>query len=123
MKTKKQSMLLAFEDYEMTLDSAFAISKKGILSVMVRYTNDSSFIRVRTTAPLAKIEKIIYDLYLILVYKENVVTFYKSEHNNMELIEFNTSSWFHIRAPMSEDLKCQEKLQLALDNLRQYYTE
>lgn len=107
----------------MTLDSAFAISKKGILSVMVRYTNDSSFVRVRTTAPLAKIEKIIYNLYLILVYKENVVTFYKSEHNNMELIEFNTFSWFHIGAPMPEDIKYQEKLQLALDNLRQYYPE
>lgn len=120
-KSKQQQW--AFEDYVMTIDSAFAISKKGILSVTVRYTNDSSFVRVRTTAPLVKIEKIIYDLYLILVYKENVVTFYKSEPNSMELKEFNTYNWFHIGAPLPEDIVYQEKLQKALDNLRPYYPE
>jgi hypothetical protein len=45
----------AYEGNAMTIDSAFAINKEGVLSVTVRYTNDSSFTRVRMEAPVSKI--------------------------------------------------------------------
>lgn len=63
----------------MTIDSAFAINKAGILSVTVRYINDSTFKRVRLQVPVRDISTVRYDLYLILEYKDDVVILYESE--------------------------------------------
>lgn len=105
----------------MTIDSAFAINETGVLSVTVRYTNDTSFVRVRMAAPVNKIKGVAYDLYLILEYKDELVTFYASEPGSNELTEKGKTNLFHIGAPLPEDVKSQEKLQKALDKLLKYY--
>ena len=107
---------------KMSIDSAFAINKAGILSLSVRYTKeDSSFVRVRIESPINKIWRIAYDLYLILEYKTNEVTVFKSATNTNELIEDHKTNYFHIGAPLPEDIRHQEKLQKLLNNLLKYY--
>ncbi|MBC7418264.1 MAG: hypothetical protein H7325_08930 [Pedobacter sp.] len=101
----------------MTIDSAFAINKQGMLSVTVRYRSDTSFIRVRTTAPVNKINTLRYDLYMILEYKDNLVTFYESAPGSNVLVETGKGGWFHVGAPMPENYMYKEKLQAALDKV------
>jgi hypothetical protein len=105
----------------MTIDSAFAINKEGILSVTVRYTDDTSFIRTRMEAPVKNIKWVAYDLYLILEYKKEEVTVYESEVNSNELKEISKTNYFHIGAPLPEDMKRQEKLQRLLDKVMPFY--
>ncbi len=107
----------------MTIDSAFAINEKGVLSVTVRYTNDSSFIRARMEAPVNKIKRVAYDLYLILEYKDELVTYYESEPGSNELKEKGTTNLFHIGTPLPEDISYKEKLQKALDKFLKYYVQ
>jgi hypothetical protein len=111
----------AYEGNAMTVDSAFAINKEGLLSVTVHYTSDSSFIRTRMTAPVSKIDKVLYDLYIILDCKDKPVTFYQSEPGSNELKEVNKGGRFHIGAPEPEDVRYREKLEKALVDLRKYY--
>jgi hypothetical protein len=54
LKNSKQQHW-AYEGNAMSIDSAFAINKEGILSVTVRYTSNTSFVRVRMTAPSVKL--------------------------------------------------------------------
>ena len=105
----------------MTIDSAFAINVAGILSVTVRYTTDASFVIVRMAAPINKIQQVDYDLYLILKYKDELVTYYESAPGSNKLIEKGKGELFHIGAPLPEDVKYQEKLQKSLDKLLKYY--
>jgi hypothetical protein len=108
----------------MTIDSAFAINKAGILSLTVRHTDeDSSFVRARMEAPINKIQRIAYDLYLILEYKADEVTVFKSATNSNELTEDHKTNYFHIGAPWPEDRKHQEKLQKLLDKLLVFYKD
>jgi hypothetical protein len=108
----------------MTIDSAFAINKAGILSLTVRHTDeDSSFVRARMEAPINKIQRIAYDLYLILEYKADEVTVFKSATNSNELTEDHKTHYFHIGAPWPEDRKHQEKLQKLLDKLLVFYKD
>lgn len=105
----------------MTIDSAFAISKAGILSVTVRYTNeDGSYVRSRMEAPVNKIKKVAYDLYLILEYKEDEVTAYESEANSNELKELEKTNYFHIGVPDSDGYTRQEKLQRLLNKYQSF---
>ncbi len=105
----------------MTVDSAFAINKEGILSVTVRYTDDSSFVRTRMEAPVKSIKGVAYDLYLILEYKQDEVTVYESETNSNELKQSSKTNYFHIGAPLPENRKRQEVLQQLLDKVMVYY--
>lgn len=105
----------------MTIDSAFAINKEGILSVTVRYTDDTSFIRTRMEAPVKNIKWVAYDLYLILEYNKEEVTVYESEINSNELKESSKTNYFHIGAPLPEEMKRQEKLQKLLDKVMVFY--
>jgi hypothetical protein len=107
---------------KITIDSAFAINKAGVLSLTVRYTaDDSSFTRARMEAPVNKIQRIAYDLYLILEYKADEVTVFKSATNSNVLVEDHKTNYFHIGAPWPEDMKHQEKLQKLLDKLLLFY--
>jgi len=112
----------AFEGV-MTVDTAFSINKDGKLSVTVRYTSDTTFIRSRMEAPVSKISKVAYDLYLMLEYKDKLVTFYKSDPGSNELEEGGKTDLFHIGAPEEEGYSRQEKLQRALDNVLKHYKE
>src|SRR5687767_1330818 len=101
----------------MTIDSVFAISKEGILSVTVRYTTDSSFKRVRLAAPVGRIDTIRYDLYLILEYRDDIVSLSESEPGSEMLKEVSKGAWFHVGAPLPEDVVYMERLQRALNKL------
>jgi hypothetical protein len=104
----------------MTIDSSFAISKEGILSVTVRYTTDTSVKRVRITAPVRGIQLVRYDLYLILEYGEDVVTVFESDKGS-EFKAVYHSDWFNVGSPMPEDVIYQEKVQKALEGLYRFY--
>ena len=118
-KSKQQHW--AYEGNVMSIDSAFAINKEGILSVTVRYTSDTSFVRVRLAAPVSRIDTVRYDLYMILEYKDHDVIIFESEPGSNELKEVNKSGLFHVGAPSPEDFVYHDKLQKALDNLLKYY--
>jgi len=105
----------------MSIDSAFAIAKDGTLSVTVRYTTDSSFVRVRMTAPVAEISGVGYDLYLILEYKTPLVILYESDPNSMELKEAGKNTLFHIGLPEKDGEEQHTKLQKAVENVLKYY--
>jgi len=106
----------------MTVDSAFAINKEGILSVTVHYTDDdSAVVSMRMEAPVKKILRVAYDLYLILEYKKDEVTVYESEANSKELKELHKTNLFHIGVPLSDGYKQQEKLQKLLERMLKYY--
>lgn len=108
----------------MTVDSAFAINKAGILSLTVRYTDDdSSFVRARMEAPVNTIWRIAYDLYLILEYKDDEVTVFKSATNSNKLVEDHKTNLLHIGAPYPEDMRHKEELQKLLDRVLKYYTK
>jgi len=99
----------------MTVDIAFAINKEGILSVTVHYTDDdSAVVRMRMEAPVKKILRVAYDLYLILEYKEDEVAVYESEPGKNELVQVNKSNLFHIGIPQKEGYTQKEKLQKLL---------
>jgi len=86
----------------MTIDSTFAINEKGVLSVAVRYRDDdSSVVRTRMEAPVNKISRIAYDLYLILEYKQDEVTVYESEVNSKELKETHKTNYFFLSVGVS----------------------
>ena len=106
---------------EMTIDSAFAINKKGIMSVTVRYKTDSSFVRVRMEAPINRVKKVAYDLYLILQYDQNEVTVFESENGSEELKEQLKTDLFHIGVSLNNGFYEQEKLRKLLKNLQKFH--
>ncbi|CAN5636643.1 hypothetical protein BH11BAC3_BH11BAC3_47620 [soil metagenome] len=105
----------------MTIDSAFAISPAGILSVTVRYTNDSSFMRARMEAPVSKIKGALYDLYLILECAGDDVTIYQSEDGSNELKVTNKTHLFHVGEPTGDGYWEKENLEKLLDKLLKFY--
>ena len=117
-KSRKQHSL-----YEgvMTVDSAFAINKEGILSVTLRYTNDSSYKRVRLQAPVKDISLVRYDLYLILEYTDKLVTYFESQWGSEVLEETGKGGWFHVGAPLPEDVAYQQRVQKALNKVKLHY--
>ena len=105
----------------MTIDSAFAIDKNGVLSITVRYTEDADVVITRMEAPVKNINQVAYDLYLILEFKGDEVSAYESETNSKILHGLGKSNYFHIGVPVKDGYKQQEKLQKLLDNLLKYY--
>ncbi len=112
----------AYEGYKMTIDSPFVINKEGILSVTTSYTKDTEFITTKMWAPINKIDKVAYDLYLILEFKrDDVSSSYREGKGNEPFIENEKDFMFHIGAPLVEDMERQIKLQKLLDDLQKYY--
>ena len=105
----------------MTIDSAFAINKKGDLSVTVRYTEEADVVIARMVAPIKRKMRVAYDLYLILEYNDNYVSAYETAKNSTYLKELEQTNYFHIGVPLYEGYEQQEKLQKLLDNLLKYY--
>lgn len=103
---------------EMSVDSAFAINKNGILSVTVSYKTDSSSTRVRMEAPVNKIKSVDYDRYLILFFKENEVTVFESEKGSTVQMEPFKTNLFHIGIPSKDGFYERQKLQDLLEKLR-----
>ncbi|MDB5203065.1 MAG: hypothetical protein JWQ27_2474 [Ferruginibacter sp.] len=106
---------------KMTVDSTFAINRDGLLSLTVRYHSDTGYTRSRMVVPMNKIREVAYDLYIILRSEDDQVIYYESENNKEELHETGKGYFFHIGAPLPEDVKYQEKLQKALDKVLKFY--
>lgn len=85
----------AFEGEKMKVDSPFAVDKNGMLSVTLQYSTDSTNYKVRYTAPLNTITRVVWDIYLILEYKSDAVTAFKKSGTN-EWEEILTRNYFHI---------------------------
>ena len=109
-----------YED-KMTIDTLFAINKEGILSVTLRYTNDSSYKRVRLQAPVKDISLVLYDLYVILEYTNELVTYFESPWGSEVLYETGKGERFHVGAPLPENVAYQQRVQKALDKVKRYY--
>ena len=104
-----------------SIDSAYAISKTGLLSTTFRYTTDTSVLRIRMTVAVADIRDIFYDYYIGLVCYSDAVTIYESKTNNSELIESGKNYLFHVGISDYEGEKQQAQLQKVLVQLKKYY--
>ncbi|UEG49533.1 hypothetical protein LK994_12905 [Ferruginibacter lapsinanis] len=102
----------------MTIDSAFAISKNDILSVTVRYTNDSSFFRFRMEVPMNKIRNIIQDVYLVLECDQDAVKCFLSEKNSNTLVFSHNYNLFHTGELMDADYETLERIKKIFDKIR-----
>lgn len=112
----------AYEGYKMTIDSPFVINKEGILSVTTSYNKDTEFITTKMWAPVSKIDRVAYDIYLILEFKgDDVSSSYREGKGKEPFIENEKDFIFHIGVPIVEDIERQIKLQKLLDNLLKYY--
>ena len=106
----------------MTIDSPYNINKKGILSVTISYINDDGKKTItRTEAQVNKIARVAYDLYLILEFKEAVVSNFYADDGRSVLKASETDDYFYIGVPACNGEKQQEKLQKLLDKLLRFY--
>ena len=121
--TKEENEGFKF-DGEKVIEQEFAINEQGILSLTLRYNNnDGTFYKSRMEAPINKIEGISYDLYLILEFKNEDITWHKTDINSNEITEKSTSSYLHIGVPWPEDIRHKENLQKLLEELLKFYKE
>ncbi len=99
---------------KMSIDSAFAINNKGILSSTVRYSNESSFIKVRMAVPLNRIKAVLYDHYIILKTDGNEVQVSEFLGDQPEPTEIYQNYLFHIGVPPNDGFQEKEKLEKLL---------
>ena len=104
-----------------SIDSAYAISKTGLLSTTFRYTTDTSVLRIRMTVAVADIRDIFYDYYIGLVCYSDAVTIYEATSSSSTLIESGKNYLFHVGISDYEGEKQQEQLQKVLVQLKKYY--
>lgn len=104
---------------KMSIDSAFALNKNGILSSTVRYSNDDSFIKVRMQIPLNKIKSIGYDLFLILISEENNVDVSEFVGDQTEPTNQYKYNLFHIGVPLGDGFFEKEKLENLVRKLKE----
>ena len=104
-----------------SIDSAYAISKSGLLSTTFRYTSDTSILRIRMTVAVADILDIFYDYYIGLVCYSDAVTIYEATSSSSTLIELGKKYLFHVGISDNEGEKQQEQLQKMLVQLKEYY--
>ena len=102
---------------KMTIDSAFRISKDGIISVTVRYKTDSSFYRVRMEAPFNEVDELIQDMYLIFRFESKLVQVYESEPNSNELKPAYKLNMLHVGMLDDGDEKTLHKVQMLFSRL------
>ncbi len=88
----------------MTIDSAFAINKKGDLSVTVRYTEDTDVVIARMVAPIKRKMRVAYDLYLILEYNDNYVSSYETAKNSTYLKELKKPIIFTLACHCTKEI-------------------
>ena len=104
-----------------SIDSAYAISKTGLLSTTFRYTTDTSVLRIRMTVAVADIRDIFYDYYIGLVCYSDAVTIYEATSSSSTLIESGKNYLFHVGISDYEGEKQQEQLLKILVQLKKYY--
>lgn len=108
---------------KMTVDSAFAIDKKGILSMTVNYKTDSTNIKVRMEAPIYKAKSVLYDAFLILEYGLDEVKVFEivNETGKEEEKHEYKNDLFHIGSPLENGYEKQEQLEKLLKKVLKFY--
>lgn len=114
----------AYEGQKMTIDSPYAINKNGILSVTLSYVDDEGKKTItRMEAPVKHIKNVAYDLYVILEFKDEVVSNFYAENGNTVLKASEIEDYFHIGKPVPDDGYDVESLRKLLSNLMRYYVK
>ncbi len=111
-------------DGSVSLDSAFAISAQGILSITFRYTPDSAVTKIMSMkVPVNSIREVGYDHYFVLLTDDYVVRVYEAESDQRVLDEKEKDNILHIGTPREgeDGYKLVSRLQKSLDKLRKYY--
>lgn len=106
-------------DGKMTVDSPFAINGQGLLTSTVKYTTDTSVIKVRSEAPVNKITFVRQDVYVFLEYRDKSVMITEQKNGKDWSIKFKRNM-FHIGMG-DDDGKQADKLQGKFDKLREFY--
>lgn len=112
----------AYED-PFTVDSAFHIAGDSLTATFM-FTNDSNSYRIRYAAPVAKIQSIDKDIYILLRFKGKLVSVYESI-NGKEWVQFDKRNLFHVGAfSLDEESHPEllEELELAWSKLSYYYS-
>jgi len=106
-------------DGKMVIDSPFTINSQGNLTATVKYTTDTSVIRVRTEAPVNKITFARQDVYVFLEYRDKSVMVYEQKNNKDWSIRFKRTM---LHLGMGDDGgKQADKVQKKFDKLREFY--
>ena len=106
-------------DGKMSIDSPFAINSRGLITSTVKYTTDTSVVRVRSEAPVNKITFARQDVYIYLEYRDKSVIVYEQKTNQDWQIKFRRNM-FHIGMG-DDDGKQADKVQQKFDKLREFY--
>jgi hypothetical protein len=107
-----------YKDYKMTIESPFAIEEGGILSVTVRYTNDTSSFVVRTEGVLNKMEGVVQDIFLSLKFGNYMVFTTVYENGIKKNVE--ESELFFI-GNINDDIRITEETERLWAKLKKYY--
>ena len=119
--TSAQNQGIGFPDPKI-IDAPFAIDKEGNLTVTIRRTNTDATVEIsKMEAPINKIKQVVYDLYLILEFKDEGVTWFKQEPHSTAIAESTKNKYLHLGIPFPESEQHQIKLQKLLDELLKYY--
>jgi hypothetical protein len=98
----------AYEGEKMKIDSPFAVSREGLISVTLQYSTDTTSYKVRYTAPLNSIKKVVQDVYLILEYSSDAMIAYKKERGSNEWQEILRRNYFHIGVMGENPLRVED---------------
>lgn len=90
-------------DGKMSIDTPFYINQMGVLSVTVNYKTDSSSYKVRMSAPVNKIQNVIQDEYIILVYPQNDVSVFETNQTG-QWVKTDERNLFHVGCVMDKGL-------------------
>jgi hypothetical protein len=101
---------------KMNIDTAFYINQAGMLSATVTYKTDSGAFKVRMVAPVNKIQNVMQDEYIILVYPQNDVAVFETNQTG-QWIKTDERSLFHVGRVRDKGLLFK-KVQQAFMNLK-----
>ncbi len=105
----------AYED-NFTIEQPYQVDDKGMLSVVLKYTTDSSFYLVKRQAPVDSISEAVLDVYLILKFDSDIVETGNSGPNSKNIVMGEEKSkYLHIG--MLANNKSEKELALLQKNL------
>jgi hypothetical protein len=111
------------EEPSCTIDSAFSIDDKGVLSLTLRYQKkDSSFYLQRYAVPLYLISNVFYDIYIGLECYNDAVYIRRSKKNTSYYNQYAETRLWHIgMLPETKGQELQQKLTALVRELRNWY--
>lgn len=119
--TKAEDEGIGFPDKK-TIIAPFAINKEGILSVAVKRINDDGSSEIsKMEVPMNKLKEVLYDMYLILLFEKDTITWATYEPDEKTIKETSKSTMLHIGIPLPEDESHQIKLQQLVNGVLQFY--